>query len=92
VNVSDLANLADCASVMRSNGVHRARFNEDGSLAECELDPKYTPPDEKPPPRTPMDMAVERDEAKKALAAFRLKQDRLLFLASEGVPDEELEP
>jgi hypothetical protein len=92
VNVADLSQLVDVANVMRSNGIARAAFATDGSVTECELNAKYMPPPEADKPLTPEDMAVARDQAKKDAAAFELAQSRLLFLASEGVPDDELSP
>lgn len=92
MNVADLAQLAEVASVMRNNGIHRAAFSPEGGVTECELDPKYTPPDPKPKDPTPEDLAVAKNDAIRAKEAFRLQQERLLFMASEGVPDEDLNP
>lgn len=72
---------------MRSNGIHRARFAADGTLTECELDPKYMAPEAPAAPMTPMDQAVARDEAAKYAARQKIADDQLLFMASEGLPD-----
>jgi hypothetical protein len=69
---------------MRSNGIHRARFNEDGSLAECELDPKYTPPPPPQRPLTPEDQELAKREAKRQVLLDKQAYDALLYMAVEG--------
>jgi hypothetical protein len=85
MNVADLAHLADVASCMRNNGIHRARFNEDGSVAECELDPKYTAPPPPQRPLTPEDQELAKRDAKRQAILDKEAYDALLFMASEGV-------
>ena len=87
MNVADLVHLADVSAVMRGNGIHRAKFNPDGSLAECELEPKFTPPEAPRKPLTPEEQELaKRADAEQARAA-KLAYDRMLFAASEGDPD-----
>jgi hypothetical protein len=88
MNVSDLIALADVAGVMRSNGIHRACFAPDGSVSECELDPKYEPPPEPERPLTPEEQAVAKVERDKARARQKILDDALMFAAAEGFPRE----
>ena len=81
-----MSSLVELADTMRANGIHRACFAEDGSVTECELDAKFTPPDAPTKPLTDMEKAVAADEAKKAAARALAEHESLLFMAAEGYP------
>jgi hypothetical protein len=74
---------------MRSNGIRRVRFHEGGDVAECELLPKFVPPEDPKPPLREDEIKVLRMEAEKQAALAQKRVDRLLFAAVEGFgPDE----
>jgi hypothetical protein len=91
MNVNDLVALADLSGVMRSNGIRRACFATDGSVSECELDPKYEPPPEPERALTPEEQAVAKVERMKAAERQKRIDDALMFAAAEGFPRELIE-
>jgi hypothetical protein len=85
----NLASAADVAGMMRCNGIRRVSFHESGDVAECELLPKFVPPEVPRPPLREDEIKVLRMEAEKEAALAQRRIERLQFAATEGFgPDD----